>query len=148
MREGRCIIGIVGRRDDPSRLDPGALGPIVGTPAGSSSEDWSQSVEISGYILAVEKDGLPYISLQTADLKGAGVAGLRFREAIEGSSASLTSPGVWPGDAYLEWFLPPAAFDAILAILRDGEPPSLFVHRSQGELKCSLTGQIKTRPVT
>jgi hypothetical protein len=112
------------------------------------SGDWSRSVEISGYILAVDLDGLPHISLQTADLKGAGVAGLFFREAIEGSSASLTSSGAWPGEAYLEWFLPPAAFDAILAILRDGEPPSLYVYLSQGELKCTLTGQTKTRPVT
>jgi hypothetical protein len=114
--------------------------------------DWDATVDIIGYILTVEQDGHPEIFLQTTERGGAGVARLSFHATIEGSPVSLapggSGTGAWPSDAYLTWVLPPAAFDAVLAILRDGDPPNLHAFMSQGQLHCTLTAPNKTRAVT
>jgi hypothetical protein len=115
------------------------------------SRDWDATVEISQYILTVELDGHSEIFLQTAERRGAGVARLSFRAPLEGFPISLI-PGsgtdAWPSDGSLDWVLPAAAFDAVLAILRDGDSPNLHAFRRQGQLHCTLTAQTKTRPVT
>lgn len=115
------------------------------------SADWDATVEVASYILTTELDGHSEISLQTAERRGAGVARLSFRAPLDGSAISLihgSGAGVWPSDGILDWVLPAAAFDAVLAILRDGESPSLHAFTRQGQLHCSLAAQNKTHPVT
>jgi hypothetical protein len=121
------------------------------SPEAPESRDWDATVEISHYILTLELDGHSEILLQTAERRGAGVARLSFHAALEGFPISLiagSGTDAWPSDAYIDWVLPAAAFDAVLAILRDGESPNLHAFRRQGQLHCTLTGQAKTRPVT
>lgn len=109
------------------------------------------TVEISQYTLTVEQDGHAEIFLQTAERRGAGVARLSFHTALEGLPVSLipgSGTGTWPTDGYLMWVLPPAAFDAVLAILRHGDQPILHAFMSQGQLDCTLAAPNKTRLVT
>ena len=137
------------------RIDGGRVGPELvaeeRSPGAPEGTDWDAVVEISSYILSVGRDGYPEIALQTAEMRGAGVATLSFRAAVEGSPISLSSgsgTNVWPSDAHLIWIMPPAAFDAVLAILRDGEPPSLHAFTREGEIHCTLAGETKTRAAT
>jgi hypothetical protein len=118
-----------------------------GAPAGG---DWNGTAQVSQCILSLTREGDPEIHLQTAEVRGGGVASLIFHAGFEGSSVSMTTSGTgaWPSAGSLVWYLPPTAFDAVVAILRDGESPTLYAFTREGELHCSLAAEIKTRAAT
>jgi hypothetical protein len=96
-------------------------------------------VEISNYTLSMHQNGYPDIILWSPTFPGSEIAKLSFGPVNEATA-------VWPADGSVNWILPFGALDAVLRILRDGDPPiRLHASRKDGDVAVRLSTYSKTR---
>ena len=128
----------------PTPPEPGSVQPSPGGDEPPAS--WDQAVEISHYTLRIHNNGSADIILWSPARPGSGIATLAFGV---GSKAELVREPTaeWPAGESLYWSLPFSALDAVLGILRDGDPPiQLYAFGTEGQgAGVWLSTQSKTR---
>lgn len=121
--------------------EPGSVSPGGDEP----SADFDKTVEISNYTLSIHQNGNATIILWSPAQPGSGIAHLSFDPGVTPGLPKEPTAG-WPAEGYIYWSLPFGHLDAVLGILRDGDPPiQLDVHGNVGNVAVWLSTYSKTR---
>jgi hypothetical protein len=127
----------------PTPPEPGSVQPSPG--GDEPPANFDKVVEISNYTLSIHENGNANIILWSPAQPGSGIATLSFGAASTAGLPKEPTAG-WPADGSVHWNLPFGALDAVLAILRRGDPPiRLHASGKDGDVAVWLSTHSKTR---